>query len=65
MNYLLGARTSRSFGLGIRPVKFSYFACTGKESKLLDCHYYTTSTCSYSYHAAVICQGILLLLLTS
>uniref|UniRef100_A0A1X7U210 SRCR domain-containing protein n=1 Tax=Amphimedon queenslandica TaxID=400682 RepID=A0A1X7U210_AMPQE len=51
-----GARTSSSFGKGAGPVHFSSFYCSGNENNLLDCSHYTAS-CSYSYHAGVICQA--------
>ena len=57
MSYL-GAITSRAFGKGVGPAHYFRFYCSGSESDLFSCTYgYFTYSCSYSYHAAVICEG--------
>ena len=53
----IGATVSRLFGQSVRPVHYSYFTCSGNENKLIDCRHYVSSSCSYSYHAAIICEG--------
>ena len=52
-----GAGVSRLFGQGIRPVHYSRFSCFGNESRLVDCRHYISSSCSYTYHAGITCEG--------
>ena len=52
-----GASISNTFGKGVGLVHISHFYCSGSESELLSCSYYTYS-CYYSYHAGVKCEGI-------
>uniref|UniRef100_A0A1X7ULL6 Deleted in malignant brain tumors 1 protein n=1 Tax=Amphimedon queenslandica TaxID=400682 RepID=A0A1X7ULL6_AMPQE len=52
-----GATVSRLFGHSVRPVHYSYFTCSGNENKLIDCRHYISSSCSHSYHAAIICEA--------
>ena len=52
-----GAAPVTTFGKGVGPVHFPRFYCSGSEIKLLSCTYYTYSSCSYSYHAGVKCEG--------
>ena len=53
----VGAAPVTTFGKGVGPVHFSYFYCSGSENYLLNCTYYTYSSCYYSYHAGVKCEG--------
>ena len=56
--YYTGARTTlNDFGLGLRPAVFSDFSCTGSENSLLNCSHGQTS-CSFTYHAGVKCEGM-------
>ena len=55
-NIHVGASTSNAFGKYDGPVHISHFYCSGSESDLLSCTYYTYG-CSYSYHAGVKCEG--------
>jgi deleted-in-malignant-brain-tumors protein 1 len=48
--------SSSSFGKGAGPLHFSNFHCSGSENNLISCTHYTYS-CSYGYHAGVICQA--------
>ena len=52
-----GAIPATAFGKGVGPVHFSNFVCSGSEKNLLDCTHYTYSSCYYSYHAGVKCEG--------
>ena len=53
-----GARTTlNNLELGLRPAVFSNFSCSGNEYNLLNCSHAQTS-CSYSYHAGVKCEGL-------
>ena len=54
----LGAATSSSFGKGAGPIHFSNFRCSGNEINITSCTHYTSS-CYYSYHAGVKCQGMI------
>ena len=55
--YFAGAAPFTTFEKGIGPVHFSDFSCSGNETNLLNCTYYTYSLCYYSYHAGVKCEG--------
>ena len=55
--FLVAAVTSFSFGKSVRPFQVSSLYCDGSESILLDCFYYNTQSCSYSYDAGVSCEG--------
>lgn len=54
---MIGALTSSSYGKGSGPVHITTVQCTGSETDILNCPYYT-QTCSSAYDAAVICEGI-------
>ena len=51
-----GASISNTFGKGVGLVHISRFYCSGSESELLSCSYYTYN-CYYSYHAGIQCEG--------
>ena len=62
--YYVGARTTSStFGLGQQPAIYSDFSCTGSENSLLNCSH-TQTSCTYSYHAGVKCEGESLILVS-
>ena len=54
----IGASVSNTFGEGVGPVHISHVHCSGSESDLLSCIYYTYNCYSYySYAAGVKCEG--------
>uniref|UniRef100_A0A1X7VPG7 Deleted in malignant brain tumors 1 protein n=1 Tax=Amphimedon queenslandica TaxID=400682 RepID=A0A1X7VPG7_AMPQE len=57
LNYsIAGSTASNSYGKGVGPVHISGVSCSGNETRLLNCSYYTHS-CSYSYDAGVKCEA--------
>ena len=48
--------TNAYFGEHSSP-DFNFFYCYGNESRLIDCTYFTTTSCSASHVAGVRCQG--------
>ena len=49
------------FGKSTGLVHSSYFACSGSEISLLNCTYYSYSSCYYSHYAGVECEGMIIL----
>ena len=51
------ARGSAFFGQGTDPILLDDVACTGSETRLIDCTYASTHNCAHSEDAGVTCQG--------
>ena len=51
-----GATTGSSFGQGVGPIHNYRFSCSGSETNLLNCQYFSYK-CFFSYHAGVKCEG--------
>ena len=57
-NVTIGAEGGVRFqtGHGSQPIDFSLFACTGRESSLLECSRRVAQYCQGSLDASVICS---------
>ena len=50
------ATSLASFGQGAGPIALSHVACTGSESRLLDCSSGAIGSCTHAEDAGVICH---------
>ena len=56
------ARSSAYFGQGSGPIHLDNVACTGSESRLLDCSHISNHNCGHHKDAGVTCPGMLITL---